>query len=106
MSEKLTPEQINAITQAVEAHVKATGQNVNTQQLIPELTALLNQIPTFLTNLIGGTGGAAVNTLLSLLTGLTGILTSTTGSIAGSNLAPQLVNIIQKQLPQQQEQQK
>ena len=102
MSEKLTPEQIAAITKAVETHLQTTGQNqVSTQQLLPELLAVLNALPTFLTNLIAGPGGAAVTLLATIINTLISALTGVTGPLAGSNLAPQLVNIIQKQIPTQ-----
>lgn len=100
MSDKLSPEQIAAITQAVEEHLKATGQNVNAQQ-IPNLFGVLNQLPNVVTSLITGSAGAGVNIITSLLNVLTGSLTNIAGTIAGSNLAPQLVNIIQKQIPTQ-----
>jgi len=96
MSEKLTPEQIETITRAVEAHLNTTGQNVNSQ-------ALLTQLPSLLTGLVTGPAGGAIGLLTTLLSSLTGSLTGITSSILGSNLAPQLVNIIKEHVPMQQQ---
>lgn len=101
MAQNLTPEQIAEITKVVEAQLRATGQNVSAQQLLPDLIAILNQLPTFITSLITGPGGAAVTLLTTLVNSLLGALTGITGTLAGSNIAPQLVNIIKEQLPQQ-----
>lgn len=96
MSEKLTSEQIAAITKLVEQQV---NQNVSTQQLIPVDLGILNQIPGLITNLITGPAGAAVGLVNSLINNSLGALTGITNTLAGSNLAPQLVNIIKEQVP-------
>jgi len=104
MSEKFTPEQIEAITKAVEAHLQNTGQNqVSTQQLIPTLLEILNALPTTITNLIVQPLGGISIVLINLLNALISILTGAVGLVAGSNLAPQLVNIIKQHVPTQQQ---
>lgn len=102
MSEKLTPQQIEAITKAVEQHLANIGENrVTSQQLIPTLLEILNQLPTVITNLIVTPLGGITNVLINLLNALIGILTGAVGLVAGSNLAPQLVNIIKQHVPTQ-----
>ena len=102
MSEKFTPQQIEAITKAVEDHLQKTGQNeVSTQQLLPILLGILNQLPATITNLIVTPLGGITIVLTNLLNALLNVLTGTIGLVAGSNLAPQLVNIIKQHVPTQ-----
>jgi hypothetical protein len=102
MSEKFTPEQIQAITKAVESHLQNTGQTqVSAQQLLPTLLLILNQLPSTITNLIVTPLGGITTVLISLLNALINVLTGTVGLVAGTNLAPQLVNIIKQHVPTQ-----
>lgn len=98
MSEKLTPEQIAAITQVIEQHLK---QNVTAQQEVPEgsLIDIVNQIPGLITNLITGPTGAAVGLVGTLINTSLDALVRLITIIGGSNLAPELVNIIKQQVP-------
>lgn len=106
MNEKLTPTQIEAVTKAVEEHLANMGpQNqVSTQQLLPTLLEILNALPTFITNLIVTPLGGITVVLTNLLNALVGILTGTVGLVAGSNLAPHLVNVIKQHVPTPQNQ--
>lgn len=103
MSEKLTSEQIEAITKAVEEHIKASNQNVTTQQVLPVLLSLLNSLPTTIANFIVTPVGGVTTALTGLLNGLIGVLTGAAGLLASSGLAPNLVNVIKQQVPIQQQ---
>lgn len=102
MSEKLTPAQIEAVTKAVEAHLQSTGTNqVSTQQVVPTVLAILNQLPTIITNFIVTPIGGVTTALTGLLNALIGALTGTVSVLAGSGIAPNLVNIIKQHVPTQ-----
>lgn len=100
---QLTPEQIELVKQAVEQAVQkqiAEGRlstQVNAQQLQLDLLGVLNQLPTLVTSF----ATAPVSILTSIVGNLVQILTGILGvtGITGGGLAPNLVNIIKKEIP-------
>lgn len=100
---QLTPDQIELVKQAVEQAVQqqmAEGNlsnQVNAQQLQLQLLGAFNQLPTLVTSL----ATTPVNILTSIIGNLVQILTGILGvtGIVGGGLAPNLVNIIKKEIP-------
>ncbi|MBA4602512.1 hypothetical protein [Thermoactinomyces mirandus] len=106
-----TPEELEQIRAMLEEAIRENvpkSQQVQAQQLIPDLLALITQLPATLITVAGGIVGGATGILSTLISSLINILSQLLGFLTGpggagasimQSLAPSLVNVITKHVP-------
>ncbi len=106
-----TPEELEQIRALLEEAIRENvpkSQQMQAQQLIPDLISLITSLPTTLINSLGGVVSGATGILSTLVDSLIGILSRLLGLLTGTNgagasimqsLAPSLVNVITKHVP-------
>lgn len=106
-----TPEELEQIRAMLEEAIRENvpePQQVQAQQLIPDILSLLTQLPTTAISIVTGIVGGATGILSTLVGSLIGILNQLLGLITGTNgggtsliqsLAPSLVNVITRHVP-------
>lgn len=98
----LSPEQIQLLQKALQQITEnKSSTQTNPQQLSIDVVKILEQGPQLFSKLISAPITGAGGAITGLLNGLVGIVTGLLGSTSGltNGLAPNLVNIIKKEIP-------